>query len=127
MTSHTRRSQLRLASRQLLSRHVCIGHENYWLAISNRKRNRRRNGSMRCRDAKIWLNDQRDGDLELPTVTIVTDPQKHLSQCDPCRDSARQQSSVEVPLHIPTTPVQASISTDQIMRAVKQQQRITQQ
>jgi hypothetical protein len=80
---------------------------------------------MRCRDAKIWLNVQRDGDLELPTDTIATDLQKHLCQCNVCREFARQQSSVEV--LFPTVPVQASISTDQIMYAVKQQQCITQQ
>ena len=82
---------------------------------------------MRCRDAKTWLNVQRDGDLELPTVTVAKDLQEHLRQCDACRESTRSQSSMEIPLRIPTAPVQASISTDQIMHAVKQQQRITQQ
>jgi hypothetical protein len=82
---------------------------------------------MRCRDAKIWLNVQRDGDLELPTGTIATDMQKHLRHCDVCQAFARQQSSVEVPFPIPTVPVHASISTDQIMHAVKRQQHITQQ
>jgi|SRR5216110_1462210 len=82
---------------------------------------------MRCRDAKIWLNVQRDGDLELPTDPIATDLQKHLRQCDVCRAFAQQPSSVEVPFTVPTAPVQASISTDQIMHAVKQQQYITQQ
>jgi hypothetical protein len=82
---------------------------------------------MRCRDAKIWLNVQRDGDLELPTGTIATDLQKHLCHCHACRAFAKQQSSVEILFPIPTAPVQASISTDQIMYAVKQQQCITQQ
>jgi hypothetical protein len=82
---------------------------------------------MRCRDAKIWLNVQRDGDLELPTDTIATDLQKHLHQCHVCREFAREPSCGEVSSHIPTAPVQASISTDQIMHAVKQQQCITQQ
>jgi hypothetical protein len=82
---------------------------------------------MRCRDAKIWLNVQRDGDLELPTGTIATDLQKHLRQCDVCQTFARQQSHVESPLPISTAPVYASISTDQIMHAVKRQQRITQE
>ena len=83
---------------------------------------------MRCRYAKIWLNVQRDGDLELPTVTIATDLQAHLRQCVVCREFARQVSSVRVPSQPPAAaPVQASISTDQIMHAVKQQQRITQQ
>ena len=82
---------------------------------------------MRCRDAKIWLNVQRDGDLELPTGTIATDLQEHLQQCHVCRALAREQSPVEMPFHISTAPVYASISTDQIMQAVKQQQHITQQ
>jgi hypothetical protein len=82
---------------------------------------------MRCRDAKIWLNVQRDGDLELPTDTIATELQQHLRRCNVCRAFAGQQSSVEVPFHMPTAPLQASISTDQIMHAVKQQQYITQQ
>jgi len=80
---------------------------------------------MRCRDAKIWLNVQRDGDLELPTGTIATDLQEHLQHCNVCQVFAREQSSVEMPF--PTAPVHASISTDQIMQAVKQQQHITQQ
>ena len=82
---------------------------------------------MRCRDAKNWLNVQRDGDLELPTGTIATDLQKHLRQCNVCQAFARQQSSVESLFPIPTAPVHASISTDQIMHAVKQQQHITEQ
>jgi hypothetical protein len=82
---------------------------------------------MRCRNAKIWLNAQRDGDLELPTDTIATDLQEHLRECAVCREFARQQPPVKVPLPVPTAPVQASISTDQIMYAVKQQQRVTQQ
>jgi hypothetical protein len=82
---------------------------------------------MRCRDAKIWLNVQRDGDLELPTGTIATDLQEHLQHCNVCQTFARKQSSVEMPFSIPTAPVHASISTDQIMQAVKQQQHITQQ
>jgi hypothetical protein len=82
---------------------------------------------MRCRDAKTWLNVQRDGDLELPTVTIATDLQKHLRQCDACRESTKHQAPVEVPSRTPMAPTQASISTDQIMYAVKQRQRITQQ
>ena len=82
---------------------------------------------MRCRDAKVWLNAQRDGDLDLLTSTIATDLQKHLRHCAACQAFDRQQSSVEVPFPIPTAPVHASISTDQIMHAVKQQQHITQQ
>jgi hypothetical protein len=82
---------------------------------------------MRCRDAKIWLNVQRDGDRELPTGIIATNLQEHLRQCNACQVFAREQSPVEVPLPIPTAPVHASISTNQIMQAVKQQQHITQQ
>jgi hypothetical protein len=82
---------------------------------------------MRCRDAKTWLNVQRDGDLELPRVTIATDLQKDLRQCDVCRESTKHPDSVEVPGHASVAPMQASISTDQIMYAVKQQQRITRQ
>jgi len=82
---------------------------------------------MRCRDAKIWLNVQRDGDLELPTGTIATDLQEHLQHCNVCQAFVRKQASVEGSFPIPTAPVHASISTNQIMQAVKQQQHITQQ
>jgi hypothetical protein len=82
---------------------------------------------MRCRDAKTWLNVQRDGDLELPEATIAIDLQEHLRQCNACREFARQLSSAKVSLPIATAPMHASISTDKIMHAVKQQQCITQQ
>jgi len=83
---------------------------------------------MRCRDAKMWLNVQRDGDLELPTGTIATDLRDHLQQCNVCQAFAREQTTVESsPLPLPTAAVHASISTDQIMHAVKRQQHITEQ
>jgi hypothetical protein len=82
---------------------------------------------MRCRDAKNWLNVQRDGDLELPEATIAIDVQEHLHQCNACQEFASHQFPVKVPLHMAKAPLHASISTDKIMRAVKQQQSITQQ
>ena len=85
---------------------------------------------MRCRNAKIWLNVQRGGDHELLEANIAIDLQEHLRHCDDCRAFARQQrlqAPAKVSLPVATAPVHASISTDQIMRAVKQRQCVTQQ
>jgi hypothetical protein len=82
---------------------------------------------MRCRNAKIWLNVQRGGDHELLDASTAIDLQEHLRHCDDCRAFAGQQVSAKAPLPVATAPVYASISTDQIMRAVKQRQCVTQQ
>jgi hypothetical protein len=82
---------------------------------------------MRCRDAKIWLNVQRNGNHRLLTATIEADLQEHLCTCESCRTYGGQRSTTEVPVYVPTKSMYTSISTDQIMHAVKQQQRVTQQ
>ncbi len=79
---------------------------------------------MRCRNAKEWLGAQRDGDLELPFASAL---QEHLKQCDACRTFAQRQQHMDTVLRTPMAPVRASLSTEQIMQAVQQQRRITQQ
>jgi len=79
---------------------------------------------MRCRDARQWLYAQRDGDLESAEASTLQD---HLRQCSTCRAQQQQLSRLDT-LSRPSTPqVQSSISTDKIMLAIQQQQRITQQ
>jgi hypothetical protein len=82
---------------------------------------------MRCRDAKIWLNVQRNGNHRLLTTTTQADLQEHLCACESCRTYGGQRSTARVPVYVPTKSMHTSISTDQIMCAVKQQQRVTQQ
>lgn len=82
---------------------------------------------MRCRDAKIWLHVQRGGNCRLLTASIQADLQEHLDECESCHSYLGQRSTTDVAAYVPTKSMSASISTDQIMRAVKQQQCITQQ
>lgn len=88
---------------------------------------------MRCRDAKIWLSAQRDDDLEPSDAKAL---QEHLTHCISCRALAREQqridsmmSSVNDHVRVVETPSvrPASISTNQIMRAIQQQKHITSQ
>jgi anti-sigma factor RsiW len=88
---------------------------------------------MRCRDAKKWLSAQRDGDL---TPLHAEALEEHLAHCGTCHSEAQEQrnfdtiigsindrvSNTDTPLVRP-----ASISTDQIMRAIQKQKHITSQ
>jgi hypothetical protein len=88
---------------------------------------------MRCRDAKKWLSAQRDGDLEPLHAKAL---EEHLAHCGSCHREAQEQrhfdtiigsindrvSNTDTPLVRP-----ASISTDQIMRAIQKQKHITSQ
>lgn len=88
---------------------------------------------MRCRDAKEWLIAQRDGELEPSRAKAL---QEHLSQCAACHAFVQEQHSIDAMLGSPRPCMQkpkpslvrpASISTDQIMRAIQQQKQITHQ
>ncbi len=88
---------------------------------------------MRCRDANFWLIAQRDGDLEPSHAKALQD---HLAHCDSCRIGAHEQrhfeviiGSIDSRVSNTDTPLvrPASISTDQIMRAIQKQKHITSQ
>ena len=93
---------------------------------------------MRCRDAKKRLAAQRDGDLVQSDVMAL---QEHLKQCPVCHAAEQRQQRLDTllctstpmeRLQGPSSPSQPglpiqSISTEQIILAVQQQRRITQQ
>ncbi len=84
---------------------------------------------MRCRNAREWLSSQRDINSSSPEAQIV---RAHLKQCDSCNRFEQRQRQIETmlctpaPKKIPPTQV-ASVSTDNIMRAIQQQKQISQQ
>jgi anti-sigma factor RsiW len=86
---------------------------------------------MRCRDAKNWLSAQRDGELEPSHANAL---QEHLTNCASCRALAHDQRLIDTMIgsmnqHVSTADAPlvrpASISTNQIMRAIQQQKHIT--
>jgi hypothetical protein len=77
---------------------------------------------MRCRDAKQKLYAQRDGASESPEAL-----QEHLAQCPACRAYQQQISRLDTLFCPSTPPTRTNISTDKIMLAIQQHQRITQQ
>ena len=79
---------------------------------------------MRCHEAKLLLTAQRNGDLPQSDVTAL---QEHLQQCQACRAFGRRQSQIDCLFRAAVPSVPGTISTDRIMRAIQQQQRITQQ
>jgi len=85
---------------------------------------------MRCRNAKAWPGAQRDVNNELPEAQKVKITE-HLKECASCRAQERQHRQIETML-VATTPKAppihtASISTDTVMRAIKQRDKISQQ
>jgi predicted anti-sigma-YlaC factor YlaD len=85
---------------------------------------------MRCRNAKEWLGAQRDINNELPEAQKVK-IKEHLKECAFCRAREQQHRQIETML-VTTTPKvppiqSASISTNDVMRAIKQQKKISQQ
>ena len=80
---------------------------------------------MRCRDAKLWLAAQRDGDL---TQSDVPELQEHLKQCPACRAFEQRLQCLNT-LFLTSTPrrMYSSISTERIMLAIQRQRRISQQ
>src|SRR5579884_1802465 len=84
----------------------------------------RRSRSMRCHDAKLLLAIRRNGDLPEEDIPAL---QEHVQQCPTCRAFERRQSKVDSLFRDAAPFVPCTIPTDRIMRAVQQQQRITQQ
>ena len=79
---------------------------------------------MPCRDAKLWLAAQRDGDL---TESDALALEEHLKHCPVCRAYEQRLRSLNTLLLTPAPRVYSSISTERIMLAVQQQKRISQQ
>jgi len=77
---------------------------------------------MRCRDARLQLATQRDGDS-------VDDAklQEHLQDCPACRTYEQRQRCLQKLLHSRSPRTYSSVSTEQILLAVQRHKRITQQ
>lgn len=79
---------------------------------------------MRCRNARVWLEAQLDGELDAATAAAL---QEHLKQCECCREFERHQRSLHAMLCVPVPRVRGHLSTEHIMQAVQQQRQISQQ
>jgi hypothetical protein len=80
---------------------------------------------MRCHDAREWLGAQRDGAFAQSENPAVDE---HLRECASCRAFQQRLKRLDALVCRPSTaPVRASISTDNIMLAIQQQKRITEQ
>jgi len=79
---------------------------------------------MRCRDAKEWLGAQRDSAFAQSENPAVDE---HLKECVSCRAFQQRLKRLDTLVCPSTSPVKASISTDNIMLAIQQQKRITEQ
>ncbi len=79
---------------------------------------------MHCHDAKEWLGAQCDG---YRAFLLAPALQEHLKQCSACRAFLQRQYHLEGVLDTPTPLIRASISTSQIMRAIREQKCISQQ
>ena len=79
---------------------------------------------MPCRDAKLWLAAQRDGNL---TESDALALEEHLEHCSACRAYEQRLRCLNTLLLTPAPRMYSSISTERIMLAVEQQKRISQQ
>ncbi len=86
---------------------------------------------MRCREAKLWLAAQHEGETSQSDISLL---QEHLRQCPVCHELELRQQRLDALLRsqqgLPaqsSLPVSSSISTERIMLAVQQQRRVTQQ
>lgn len=79
---------------------------------------------MRCHDAKLLLAAQRNGNLPAADAQAL---QEHVQQCPACRAFRRRQSQVDTLFRDAAPFVPCTISTDRIMRAIEQRQRISRQ
>src|SRR5258708_26090498 len=79
---------------------------------------------MRCRDARLWLAAQRDGDLvEADELNV----QEHLKKCPACRPFEQSEHYLNILLFSLAPRSYSSISTERIMLAVERQRRISRQ
>ncbi len=79
---------------------------------------------MHCHDAEEWLSAHCDRHRALLLTPAL---QEHLKQCPACSAFLQRQHHMDGVLDTPTPLVRASISTSQIMRAIREQKRISQQ
>ena len=79
---------------------------------------------MRCREARLWLAAQRDGELAPADAEQL---QEHLKQCASCRAYELRLQCFNTLLLSPTPRSHSSISTERIMLAVQQRKQVTQQ
>jgi predicted anti-sigma-YlaC factor YlaD len=79
---------------------------------------------MPCRDAKLWLAAQRDGDLTQSDALAL---EEHLKHCPACRAYEQRLRRLNTVLSTPAPRMYSSISTERILLAVQQQKRISQQ
>jgi predicted anti-sigma-YlaC factor YlaD len=83
---------------------------------------------MRCRDARIWLTDQRrdsrDSEEVLQNSHLLLE---HLAGCPECRTYQRQQQQVARLLQQSALTLSCRVSTERIMEAIYQRQRSTRQ
>jgi len=79
---------------------------------------------MRCHDAKLALTAQHDGDLAQPDALAL---QEHLKHCPACRAYEQRQCSLHALFHTSLSFAYSPISTERIMFAVQQRQRISRQ
>ncbi len=81
---------------------------------------------MRCQEARRLMAARRDGDLSL-TASDASALQEHLKDCSQCRIYEQHLQLLQTSLLSPAYRVHSSISTERIMRAVQQRERITRQ
>lgn len=79
---------------------------------------------MRCQDARQGLNVQHDGDLAQSEDAAL---QEHLRQCVTCRAFQQQLDELDTMLSPSTASLKTSVPTDNIMQAIEQRKRITEQ
>ena len=79
---------------------------------------------MPCREARLLLAAQRDGELTPADAALL---QEHLKQCANCRAHELRLQCLNTLLLSPAPRSYSSVSTERIMQAVQQQKRITQQ
>jgi hypothetical protein len=79
---------------------------------------------MHCHDAKEWLSAHCD---RYRALLLTPALQEHLKQCPACHAFLQHQQHMDGVPDTPTPLIRASISTSQIMRAIREQKRISQQ
>lgn len=85
---------------------------------------------MRCRDARQKLYARRDGilDSSFDESPEALELQEHLAHCQSCHTLQQQLHNLDALFSPSTPPMQrTSISTDRIMLAIQQQQRVSRQ